>query len=257
MPGQGLGGVRRSRFPTGWTDGLHAIGNVRYVAGHRERPRRPRGLAALSGNGSVRPARCNMVTYRPTMPEYAVAAAAWPDRHFAENGLGAGVRRLEQRRITGCEFKRPGIRRGHGASWMRHRTCGCPGRIAQVPGCISIGGDRIDDTDGHGLGPARGAAETSHRHPDLPHDPGGWLLTTWTRPPTSSGWRDEGTHYFLSRPRRFGKSLLLDTIKELFEGSEALFRGLAVHGRWDWSIRHPVVRLNFGHGDFKEPGLPA
>ena len=34
-----------------------------------------------------------------------------------------------------------------------------------------------------------------------------------------------GKHYFLSRPRRFGKSLLLDTIKELFEGSEALFRG--------------------------------
>ena len=44
---------------------------------------------------------------------------------------------------------------------------------------------------------------------------------------------DEGKHYFLSRPRRFGKSLLLDTIKELFEGSEELFRGLAVHGRWD------------------------
>lgn len=36
---------------------------------------------------------------------------------------------------------------------------------------------------------------------------------------------DNGTHYFLSRPRRFGKSLLLDTIKELFEGNEELFRG--------------------------------
>ena len=34
---------------------------------------------------------------------------------------------------------------------------------------------------------------------------------------------DEGTHYFLSRPRRFGKSLFLDTCKELFEGNEALF----------------------------------
>ena len=33
---------------------------------------------------------------------------------------------------------------------------------------------------------------------------------------------DEGTHYFLSRPRRFGKSLVLDTCKELFEGNEAL-----------------------------------
>ena len=39
---------------------------------------------------------------------------------------------------------------------------------------------------------------------------------------------DEGKHYFLSRPRRFGKSLFLDTCKELFEGSEALFEGLAV-----------------------------
>ena len=65
---------------------------------------------------------------------------------------------------------------------------------------------------------------------------------------------DEGTHYFLSRPRRFGKSLLLDTLKELFEGNEPLFEGLDVHDHWDWSERHPVVRLDFGSGDFKEPG---
>ena len=65
---------------------------------------------------------------------------------------------------------------------------------------------------------------------------------------------DEGTHYFLSRPRRFGKSLFLDTCKELFEGSEALFEGLAIHDSWDWSVRHPVVRLSFGKGNFKRPG---
>ncbi len=65
---------------------------------------------------------------------------------------------------------------------------------------------------------------------------------------------DEGKHYFLSRPRRFGKSLLLDTLKELFEGNEALFRGLAIHGDWDWSVRHPVLRLSFGSGVFQEPG---
>ena len=65
---------------------------------------------------------------------------------------------------------------------------------------------------------------------------------------------DEGTHYFLSRPRRFGKSLFLDTLKELFEGNEALFEGLAIHDKWDWSVRHPVVRLSFGSGNFKEPG---
>ena len=65
---------------------------------------------------------------------------------------------------------------------------------------------------------------------------------------------DEGTHYFLSRPRRFGKSLFLDTCKELFEGSEALFRGLAIHDSWDWSVRHPVVRLSFASGSFTAPG---
>ena len=63
---------------------------------------------------------------------------------------------------------------------------------------------------------------------------------------------DGGTYYFLSRPRRFGKSLLVDTLKELFEGNEALFRGLDIHERWDWSIRHPVVRLSFADGFFAE-----
>ena len=64
-----------------------------------------------------------------------------------------------------------------------------------------------------------------------------------------------GTHYLLSRPRRFGKSLLLDMLKELFEGSEELFEGLAVHGAgWDWSVRNPVVRLDFSQGDFTVPG---
>ena len=61
---------------------------------------------------------------------------------------------------------------------------------------------------------------------------------------------DGGTRYFLSRPRRFGKSLLVDTLKELFEGNRPLFEGLAIHDRWDWTARHPVVRLDFGAGDF-------
>ena len=68
---------------------------------------------------------------------------------------------------------------------------------------------------------------------------------------------DEGKHYFLSRPRRFGKSLFLDTCKELFEANEPLFEGLAIHDRWDWSVRHPVLRLSFGSGNFKEPGQLA
>ena len=62
----------------------------------------------------------------------------------------------------------------------------------------------------------------------------------------------EGKCYFLSRPRRFGKSLFTDTLKELFEGNEELFQGLAVHSSWDWSVRHPVVRVSFGGGDYTD-----
>ena len=68
-------------------------------------------------------------------------------------------------------------------------------------------------------------------------------------------WRllGEGKHYFLSRPRRFGKSLFLDTLKELFEGNEPLFAGLYIYDKWDWSVRHPVLRLSFGSGNFTVP----
>ena len=62
---------------------------------------------------------------------------------------------------------------------------------------------------------------------------------------------DGGKHYVLSRPPGFGKSLLLDTLKELFAGSEPLFAGLAVHDVWDWSVRRPVVRLSLGGGAFR------
>ena len=58
----------------------------------------------------------------------------------------------------------------------------------------------------------------------------------------------EGKYYFLSRPRRFGKSLLLDTIAELFAGNRALFTGLHADAHWDWSICCPVVRISLGQG---------
>ncbi len=67
---------------------------------------------------------------------------------------------------------------------------------------------------------------------------------------------DEGRRYFLSRPRRFGKTLLLSTMQCLFEGREELFEGLAIHGRRDWSQTHPVVRLSF-NGEYGEPGKLA
>ncbi len=59
---------------------------------------------------------------------------------------------------------------------------------------------------------------------------------------------DSGKYYFLSRPRRFGKSLLVDTFKELFEGHRELFVGLAAETRWDWSRRSPVIRFSFSGG---------
>ena len=61
---------------------------------------------------------------------------------------------------------------------------------------------------------------------------------------------DEGSYFFLSRPRSFGKSLFLDTVKELFECNRTLFEGLVIHDDWDWSVRHPVVRLSFGGATF-------
>ena len=64
----------------------------------------------------------------------------------------------------------------------------------------------------------------------------------------------QGAHFFLSRPRRFGKSLFLDTLKELFQANEPLFEGLDIHDGWDWSVRHPVLNLSFGGGNFKVPG---
>jgi hypothetical protein len=59
---------------------------------------------------------------------------------------------------------------------------------------------------------------------------------------------ERGTYYFLSRPRRFGKSLFLDTLKELFEGNRALFTGLYADDHWDWSATYPVIHISFGGG---------
>jgi hypothetical protein len=59
---------------------------------------------------------------------------------------------------------------------------------------------------------------------------------------------EQSKYIFLSRPRRFGKSLFLDTLKELFEGNRDLFAGLYAEEHWDWSHTHPVIRLSFGEG---------
>jgi len=59
---------------------------------------------------------------------------------------------------------------------------------------------------------------------------------------------ESGSYYFLSRPRRFGKSLFLDTLSEIFKGSKELFEGLAIYDKWDWNRAYPVIKIDFGEG---------
>ncbi len=57
--------------------------------------------------------------------------------------------------------------------------------------------------------------------------------------------------YFLSRPRRFGKSLFLNTLKSLFQGKKDLFEGLWIADKWDFSKIHPVIHFSFDKMDNK------
>jgi hypothetical protein len=66
---------------------------------------------------------------------------------------------------------------------------------------------------------------------------------------------DQGKFYFLSRPRRFGKSLLLSTLKEMFLGNRELFRGLWIEDKVDWARTSPVIHLSFGKSDFRQMPL--
>ncbi len=66
-----------------------------------------------------------------------------------------------------------------------------------------------------------------------------------------------GKYYFLSRPRRFGKSMTLAVLQELYLGSRDLFKGLWIQDHWDWSRTHPVLRISFSALGFQENGLQA
>jgi hypothetical protein len=61
--------------------------------------------------------------------------------------------------------------------------------------------------------------------------------------------------YFLSRPRRFGKSLFVNTIEALFKGKRELFKGLFIEDKWNWEQTNPVVKISFSNIDHKELGL--
>jgi Predicted AAA-ATPase/PD-(D/E)XK nuclease superfamily len=64
-----------------------------------------------------------------------------------------------------------------------------------------------------------------------------------------------GKTYFLSRPRRFGKSLLLSTLKELFMGSKDLFTDLWIADKWDWTKKNPVIHISFLTVSYETYGL--
>jgi len=64
-----------------------------------------------------------------------------------------------------------------------------------------------------------------------------------------------GKYYFLSRPRRFGKSISIATLHELYSGSRELFDGLWIQDKWDWNRKNPVLRLSFTGITYQSLGL--
>ena len=65
---------------------------------------------------------------------------------------------------------------------------------------------------------------------------------------------DQGSYYFLSRPRRFGKSLLISTLDAIFSGEKELFKGLWIEDKIEWK-KHPVVRIDFTSDSVKKLGV--
>jgi hypothetical protein len=65
----------------------------------------------------------------------------------------------------------------------------------------------------------------------------------------------EGKFYFLSRPRRFGKSLFVTTLDYLFKGRKELFEGLYIHDKWDWTQTNPIIKISFSNIGHKTMGL--
>jgi hypothetical protein len=63
--------------------------------------------------------------------------------------------------------------------------------------------------------------------------------------------------YFLSRPRRFGKSITVAVLHELYSGSRELFQGLWIADKWDWDKKHPTLRITLAGIGFVETGLEA
>ena len=67
----------------------------------------------------------------------------------------------------------------------------------------------------------------------------------------------QGKMYFLSRPRRFGKSVLISTLHELFLGSKELFDNTWIADKWDWTQKNPVIHISFLIVSYEKQGLEA
>lgn len=63
-----------------------------------------------------------------------------------------------------------------------------------------------------------------------------------------------GRYCFLSRPRRFGKSLLISTLAEIFSGNKELFKGLWIYDKIEWT-QYPVIHLDLSKVTFKTPEM--
>ncbi len=61
-----------------------------------------------------------------------------------------------------------------------------------------------------------------------------------------------GKYYFLSRPRRFGKSVLISTLTEIFGGNQELFKGLWIYDKIEW-VSYPVIHIDFSTIDYESP----
>jgi hypothetical protein len=61
-------------------------------------------------------------------------------------------------------------------------------------------------------------------------------------------------YYFLSRPRRFGKSLFVSLLYYLFKGEKALFEGLYIADKWVFE-EYPVIKISFSNSGYRELGL--
>ena len=66
---------------------------------------------------------------------------------------------------------------------------------------------------------------------------------------------ENGGYYFLSRPRRFGKSLLVNTLEAIFQGNKKLFTDTWIYDKWNFEDKYPVIKIGFAKLDYERSGL--